>query len=53
MRWMTWRATSRQVIGCTLTQETRVQSALDDVASDIRQALLYLPNEASSREGVG
>ena len=29
----------RHVTGCHLTQETRVQSALDDVASSIVQAL--------------
>jgi len=40
--WMTWRAVgltdvARRVIGCHLAREMRVQSALDDVASDTRQ----------------
>ena len=30
---------ARHVIGCHLTQATKVQNALDDVASDICQAL--------------
>jgi hypothetical protein len=40
MRRMTWRAISakpwvaRRVTGCHLTQETRVQQALDDVAGN-------------------
>ena len=29
---------ARHLIGCPVTQDTRVQSALDDVASSIRQA---------------
>jgi len=44
---MTWRAMdlvdiARHVIGCLLIQETRVQCALDDVASNICQALAQL-----------
>jgi len=44
MRWMTWQAmgladVADRVIGRRLTQETRVQHALDDVAGNIYQAL--------------
>jgi hypothetical protein len=42
MRWMTWRAISSICYclpGCHVTQETRVQCALDDVASNIVQGL--------------
>ena len=31
---------SRHIIGCHVTQSTRVQHACDDVASSIRQALV-------------
>ena len=46
MRWMTWRTMgvvniARHVIGCHLTQETWIKSALDDVAGNIRQARPY------------
>ena len=47
---------ARQVIGCRLTQETRVQSALDHVASIIRQALgvtgCYLTQETRAQSAL-
>jgi hypothetical protein len=66
---MTWRATSARpiarhviqqnmpghVMGCPLIPETRVQSALDDVASNMRQTRYYSPRHRvpfhSSDEG--
>ena len=44
VRWMTWRAmglagVARHVIGYHSTQETKVQSALDDVSSNVCKAL--------------
>ena len=44
---------ARRVMGCHLTQETRVQNALDDVASHIRQALAFgcrRPNSTSRQK---
>ena len=40
---------TRHVIGCHLTPETKVRSALDDVASNIRQALPLVAVRAAQR----
>jgi hypothetical protein len=46
-------STIRQVIGCSFTQETRVQSMDDDVASIIRQALhIGVPDSVRDRVAI-